>query len=46
MQMQKDQQYSCKKCGCNVGVIVAPTVAGKGGVGSLVCCGEKMAAKP
>ena len=46
MQMKRGEQYACKKCGCDVTVAAAPTVAGKGGQGSLVCCGEKMSAKP
>ena len=46
MQMKQGEQYTCKKCGCDVTVTVAPSVAGKGGQGSLVCCGEKMSAKP
>jgi len=45
MQMQKGEQYACKRCGCEVDVTVAPSVAGKGGQGSLVCCGEKIARK-
>lgn len=45
MQMKKGEQYTCSKCGCDVEVTTAPTVAGKGGVGSLTCCGEKMAPK-
>lgn len=45
MQMQQGEQYECKKCGCEVSVTVAPTVASKGGQGSLVCCGVKMSAK-
>jgi hypothetical protein len=42
MQMKKDERYACKKCGCEVAVSVAPSVSGKGGQGSLVCCGEQM----
>lgn len=45
MQMKQNEQYGCKKCGCTVTVTVAPSVADKGGQGSLVCCGEKMAVK-
>ena len=45
MQMNKGEQYTCKQCGCEVTVTVAPSVAGKGGQGSLVCCGEKMTMK-
>jgi hypothetical protein len=45
MQMKQGQRYSCSKCGCEVTVTVAPSVAGKGGEGSLVCCGEKMSAR-
>jgi hypothetical protein len=43
MQMKQNEQYDCKQCGCTVTVTAAPSVAGKGGQGSLVCCGEKMA---
>jgi hypothetical protein len=46
MQMKKGEQYACKQCGCDVTVTAAPSVAGKGGQGSLVCCGEKMSARP
>jgi hypothetical protein len=42
MQMQQGDRYACKKCRCEVTVTVAPSVIGKGGQGSLVCCGEKM----
>jgi hypothetical protein len=45
MQMQQGEKYTCKQCGCDVTVTTAPTVAGKGGQGSLVCCGEKMSQK-
>ena len=45
MQMKQSERYACKKCGCEVTVTVAPTVMGKGGQGSLVCCGEKMSSK-
>ena len=45
MQMNKGEQYTCKQCGCEVTVTVAPSVAGKGGQGSLMCCGEKMTMK-
>lgn len=44
-QMKKGEQYTCAICGCQVDVTVAPTVAGKGGHGSLKCCGEKMTQK-
>jgi hypothetical protein len=46
MQMKLGEQYTCKQCGCEVTVSVAPSVAGKGGQGSLVCCGEKMSIRP
>jgi hypothetical protein len=46
MQMQQGQRYACTKCGCEVQVAVAPSVLGKGSQGSLVCCSEKMSAKP
>jgi hypothetical protein len=42
MQMKQGERYACKKCGCEVTVAVAPSVIGKGGQGSLVCCAEKM----
>ena len=42
MQMKQSERYACKKCGCEVTVTTAPSVSGKGGQGSLVCCGEKM----
>lgn len=42
MQMKQGEKYSCNVCGCEVAVMKAPTVEGKGGQGSLVCCGEKM----
>ena len=42
MQMKQGEQYTCNQCGCAVTVTAAPTVAGKGGQGSLTCCGEKM----
>ena len=45
MQMKLGEKYDCKKCGCETTVSVAPSVAGKGGQGSLVCCGERMSAK-
>ena len=45
MQMKQDEKYGCNQCGCEVTVTAAPTVAGKGGQGSLTCCGEKMAQK-
>ena len=45
MQMKQGDQYTCKKCGCDVKVTAAPSVAGKGNQGSLVCCGEKMSTK-
>lgn len=45
MQMKQGEQYTCNKCGCDVTVTTAPTVEGKGGQGSLVCCGEKMSPK-
>ena len=45
MQMKQGEQYTCNQCGCDVTVTVAPSVAGKGGQGSLVCCGEKMSIK-
>jgi hypothetical protein len=45
MQMKKGEQFECKKCGCGVTVTDSPSVAGKGAQGSLVCCGERMAAK-
>jgi len=45
MQMKQGEKYTCGKCGCDVSVTVAPTVAGKGGQGSLTCCGEKMSPK-
>ena len=44
-QMKQGEQYTCKQCGCDVTVTTAPTVAGKGGKGSLTCCGEKMSPK-
>lgn len=45
MQMKQGEQYGCKKCGCQVDVKVAPSVDGKGGQGSLMCCGERMTPK-
>ncbi|MBP8272780.1 MAG: hypothetical protein KAY59_00020 [Acidobacteria bacterium] len=45
MQMKQGEKYDCKKCGCEVTVTTAPTVDGKGGQGSLTCCGERMQAK-
>ena len=42
MQMKQGQRYACKRCGCEVTVTVGPAVAGKGGQGSVVCCGEAM----
>ena len=42
MQMKQNERYVCNQCGCEVTVTTAPSVAGKGGQGSLVCCGEKM----
>ncbi len=45
MQMKQDEQYTCKQCGCDVTVTRAPSVAGKGGQGSLTCCDEKMSIK-
>lgn len=45
MHMKQGEQYTCNQCGCDVTVTVAPSVAGKGGQGSLVCCGEKMSMK-
>lgn len=45
MQMKQGEKYTCSKCGCDVTVTVAPTVPGKGGQGSLTCCGEKMSPK-
>ena len=45
MQMKQGEKYDCKKCGCEVTVAVAPSVDGKGGQGSLTCCGERMQAK-
>lgn len=44
-QMKQGEQYTCNKCGCDVTVTTAPTVEGKGGQGSLTCCGEKMTPK-
>ena len=46
MQMKQGEQYTCKQCGCDVTVSAAPTVDGKGGQGSLTCCGQKMTTKP
>jgi hypothetical protein len=45
MQMKQGERYTCNQCGCEVTVAVAPLVAGKGGQGSLICCGEKMSMK-
>jgi len=45
MQMKQSERYACKQCGCEVTVTVAPSVMGKGGQGSLVCCGEKMSSQ-
>ena len=45
LQMEHGERYACRKCECEVTVTTAPAVAGKGGQGSLVCCGEKMSAK-
>ena len=45
MQMKQGEQYTCKQCGCEVTVSVAPTVDGKGGQGSLTCCKEQMSPK-
>jgi hypothetical protein len=45
MQMKQGEQYTCNQCGCDVTVTSAPSVAGKGGQGSLICCGEKMSMK-
>ena len=45
MQMKQGERYACKKCGCEITVTGAPSVIGKGGQGSLVCCSEKMSAQ-
>lgn len=45
MQMKPGERYVCKRCGCEVAVTVGPSVTGKGGQGSLVCCGETMSSQ-